>query len=138
MALDVVNCRRCGRLYQRLEGKRVCPVCEQEIEDKFQEVRDYVRQNPNCTIMDVSNDMEVSVDQIKQWVRAERLVFSSAQGSGIDCVVCGTPIVSGKYCEKCKQEVASELGQVYHKAREELREKKGKTSDKSKMRFLNR
>lgn len=115
MALNIINCKKCGRIFQQITSRRICPDCEKALEDKFLEVRDYIRQNPNVSIMEVSREKEVSVEQIKQWVREERLLFTNAEGSGIECVMCGIPITTGKYCARCKGEMAHTLGNAYEK-----------------------
>ena len=136
MALNIVNCKKCGRIFQQTSSRRICPDCEKALEDKFLEVRDYIRQNPNVSIMEVSREKEVSVEQIKQWVREERLLFTNAEGSGIECVMCGIPITTGKYCARCKGEMAHTLGNAYEKPKVVLQPQQP-SSSKGKMRFLN-
>lgn len=58
-----------------------------------------MRQNPNTPIQVVSEDNDVSVKQIKQWVREERLVFSEDSPLGLECEGCGTIIKTGRFCE---------------------------------------
>lgn len=136
MSFDIVNCRKCGKLMQRTSSKRICPQCEKELEEKFKEVREYIRDNPGVSIMEVSREKDVSVEQIKQWVREERLLFSNAEGSGIQCVSCGVPIATGKYCEKCKSEMSHKLENVYEKPKLTLSNEHPTTTAKGKMRFL--
>ncbi len=136
MALNIINCKKCGRIFQQITSRRICPDCEKALEDKFLEVRDYIRQNPNVSIMEVSREKEVSVEQIKQWVREERLLFTNAEGSGIECVMCGIPITTGKYCARCKGEMAHTLGNAYEKPKVVLQPQQP-SSSKGKMRFLN-
>lgn len=136
MSFDIVNCRKCGKLMQRTSSKRICPQCEKALEEKFKEVREYIRDNPNVSIMEVSREKDVSVEQIKQWVREERLLFSNAEGSGIQCVSCGIPIATGKYCEKCKAEMSHRLENVYEKPKVTLSNEHSAATAKGKMRFL--
>lgn len=136
MALNIVNCKKCGRIFQQTSSRRICPDCERELEDKFTEVRSYIRDHPNVSIMEVSREMEVSVEQLKQWVREERLIFTSAEGSGIECVMCGIPITTGKYCNRCKEEMAHNLGNAYEKPKVTLTQQQPQTSSKGKMRFV--
>ncbi len=136
MALNIINCKKCGRIFQQITSRRICPDCEKALEDKFLEVRDYIRANPNVSIMEVSREKDVSVEQIKQWVREERLLFTNAEGSGIQCVLCGVPITTGKYCARCKEKMAHNLGNAYEKPKVVLQPQQQNTS-KGKMRFLN-
>lgn len=136
MAIDIVNCKKCGRLFQRTSSKRICPNCEKALEDKFVEVREYIRDNPGASMMEVSRELEVAVEQIKQWVREERLLFTNAEGSGIECMSCGIPITTGKYCAKCKEQMAHKLENAYDKPKPVLAPQASQTSTKGKMRFL--
>jgi len=136
MALNIVNCKKCGRIFQQTSSRRICPDCEKELEDKFAEVISYIRDHPNVSIMEVSREMEVSVEQLKQWVREERLIFTNAEGSGIECVMCGVPITTGKYCNRCKEEMAHNLGNAYEKPKVTLTQQQPQTSSKGKMRFV--
>lgn len=135
MTLDIINCRRCKRIFQPYGNKKICPQCEKELEDKFTEVREYIRDHPDVSIMEVSREKEVSVEQLKQWVREERLLFSKAEGSGIQCVMCGVPIATGKYCAKCKTEMTHSLENAYEKPKMVLNQQP-QHSAKGKMRYL--
>ena len=80
--------------------------------------------------------MEISVKQIKQWVREERLTFSSESPVGIECESCGAMIRTGRFCDKCKGTMASNLTKMY--AVTPPKEEKAKGKDKDRMRFLDK
>ena len=42
--MEVSNCRSCGRLFNVITNSRICPSCKQKQEDKFQEVKEYLRE----------------------------------------------------------------------------------------------
>ena len=67
--MDVKNCKGCGRLFNVINNTRLCPHCVAQLEDKFQEVKQYINDNPNAPIDIVAKDNDVSVKQLKQWVR---------------------------------------------------------------------
>ena len=92
--MDVRNCKNCGKLFQYV-GKPLCPACNKKLEDKFFEVRDYIYENPTANMSQVSEEMEVPIQQIKKWVREERLAFSKDSGITISCEKCGM------ICQKC-------------------------------------
>mgnify|MGYP004448278613 FL=1 len=104
--MDVRNCRGCGRLFNYVGGQNICPACKEELEKKFSDVKEYVRENPNCTINEISEANDVTTNQIKQWIREERLQFAEDSNIGIECELCGADIRTGRYCEKCKQKIA--------------------------------
>lgn len=132
--MDVRNCKSCGRLFNYMGGKPICEDCKRALENKFQEVKEYVRNNPNASIGQVAEDMEVSVKQIKEWVKQERLILSEATVDGILCEHCGRPIRSGHYCEKCKAAMANSFQSVLKKPVPE--QKTDNRDEGDKMRFL--
>lgn len=132
--MDVRNCKSCGKLFNYMGGKPICEDCKRALENKFQEVKEYVRNNPNASIGQVAEDMEVSVKQIKEWVKQERLILSEATVDGILCEHCGRPIRSGRYCEKCKAAMANSFQSVLKKPVPE--QKMDNRDERDKMRFL--
>lgn len=110
--MEVKNCRGCGRLFNYISGRQLCPLCRDELEKKFQEVKAYIEENPGETLKSVSDEMEVSIRQLKEWVREERLILTEAWGE-ICCDVCGKPIKTGKYCDECKRKIVNNLDSAY-------------------------
>ena len=76
--MEVRNCKSCGRLFNYIGGayKSLCPACIESLEEKFQEVKKYVEDNPGACMNEISEKLEVSTKQIEKWVREERLCFS--------------------------------------------------------------
>ena len=136
--MDVKNCRRCKRLFNYLAGPQICPACREEIEAEFQKVKKYLFDNRNATIAQVAEECEVDEHQIRQWVREERLEFSSGIDAGVVCENCGTPISTGRFCEKCKTSMMNDLASVGRKPVKEEQPAVKKTTHENKMRFLNR
>lgn len=132
--MEVLSCKGCGRLYNYMGGPKLCPACQKKLEDKFQEVKQYLNENPNASISEVSEKLEVSVKQIKQWVREERLAFSEACADGILCEHCGVPIRTGRFCDKCKNQMANSLAATLDKPKSEEPVKRER--DGNRMRFL--
>lgn len=135
--MDVRNCKGCGRLFNYLSGPPICPACREAMENKFQEVKEYLRDNPNASIQVVSEVNEVTVPQIRQWVREERLTFSPDSPVGLDCEGCGKTIKTGRYCEECKNKVKNELDSMIIKPKV-MEEKPKSNREKDKMRFLDK
>ena len=113
--MDVRNCRQCGRLYNYVGGsyRNLCPDCIRHIEEKFEEVKAYIEENRVATMSDVSQDCDVPVKQIEQWVREERLCFADDSPIGIACEVCGKTIKTGRFCESCKLSITQKLNSMY-------------------------
>lgn len=107
--MEVATCRNCGKLFNRVTGQLLCPVCQKELEGKFADVKKYVYEHPNVGIHELSKAMDVSVTQINRWIREERLCFSEDSAIGISCEKCGASIRTGRYCDRCKAEMGNAL-----------------------------
>ncbi len=133
--MDVRNCRNCGRLFNYLGGPNICQACRDEAEKKFQNVKEYIRENPRASIQEISDDNEVTTNQIRQWIREERLQFSDDSPIGIECEICGATIKTGKYCDACKNNTANALAKSIEKPHAP-ETPKPKPKKENKMRFL--
>ncbi len=132
--MEIISCKSCGRLFNYVQGDRICSACAKEMEEKFVEVKKFVRDNPKVDINVLSSEMDVSVRQIKRWIREERLCFTDESPIGLNCENCGATIKTGRYCRKCKDQMTTRLqGAVGVKQPEE---QKRKDSKDNKMRFL--
>lgn len=139
--MEVKNCKGCGRLYNYIGGMyRLCPECMRKLEDKFQEVKQYIEDNPKAGMRDISEQCEVSTKQIEQWIREERLSFGEDSPIGIACEMCGTTIKTGRYCDKCKNDMANRLGSMYGNkaAAADAADRERARREKARMRFLDK
>ena len=111
--MDVKTCRRCKRLFNYIAGPMICPVCREEIEQQFQVVKKYIDDNRNCDINDVAEACEVDPQQIRQWIREDRLQFSEDSMVGLNCEMCGATIRSGRYCDNCRNKLTNNLNRAF-------------------------
>lgn len=132
--MDVRNCKGCGRLFNYMGGAPLCEACRKQLEEKFQEVKVYLEENPNSSVTQVADAMDISVKQIKQWIREERLSLSAPGADGIVCEQCGAPITTGRFCEKCKAGMVNTLAGALDKPKQP--EIKKQERDGNRMRFL--
>ena len=88
--MNVRNCKKCGRIFNYVLGPVICPRCKEGMEAKFQEVKSYIREHQGADIKEVSEECEVETNQIRQWIREERLQFSDDSPIRIPCESCGT------------------------------------------------
>lgn len=134
--MDIRNCKICGKLFNYVPGGyMLCPSCEKTLEEKFQEVKQFVTDNPGANINEVSEKMDITVSQIKRWIREERLTFSQDSMVMLDCERCGAPIRSGRFCTKCKEGLQNQLSNAI-KRNEPTMKKKNIKDANAKMRFL--
>lgn len=113
--MNVRNCRKCGKIFNYVMGAPLCPVCREEMEKKFHEVKKFIQDHPGVGIPEVSEACEVEPSQIRQWVREERLEFAEGSVVDIACEKCGTPIRTGRFCDKCKAGMINTMNSVYKK-----------------------
>ena len=134
--MNVRNCRSCGKLFNYIAGTPICPNCKEELEKKFQEVKQYIYDNRNTTVAAVAEECDVDESIIRQWVREERLVFAEGTVTGLSCETCGAAITTGRYCEKCKAATMNAFSNAGR--RPVVQEKKVERQPQgNKMRFLN-
>lgn len=132
--MEVRNCKGCGHLFNYMGGAPLCERCRKALEDKFQEVKQYLEIHPNSTVTQVSEALDISGKQIRQWIREERLALSAAGADGIVCEQCGTPICTGRYCEKCRVAMANTFAGAIAKPKQA--EVKKERDNTNRMRFL--
>ena len=134
--MEVVNCKSCGKLYNAIGNnrKRLCPQCIRNLEEKFSKVKEFLREYPNCSIEVVSIENDVSVKQIKQWIKEERLTLVKDGVGGITCEKCGKTISTGRFCGDCKFKIGNTLMSAIDKPIMEMPKKR--THEKDRMRFL--
>lgn len=113
--METVNCKACGKLFIYQSGPSICKKCLSILEEKFEQVKDYLYENPRASIQNISEANEVSVQLITKWIREERLEYTPDSLIGIDCEICGTIIKSGRFCKGCKDSIALKLGKAYNK-----------------------
>ena len=106
--MEPTNCPRCGRVFMRIR-EPICPACVKEEDQKFEDVRSFVKENPNRTIKEVSEACEVSVKAILRYIREGKLETSSGMHGEVTCSKCGVPISSGRMCKKCADEVGQQV-----------------------------
>lgn len=139
--MNVRNCRSCGRIFNYVLGPIVCPACRDELEAKFHEVKEYIREHRGVGIQQVSEACDVSTNQIHQWLREERLELVEGSSISLGCEKCGVSISSGRFCEKCKKEMTSGFNDVLRSAKGAEPQEKVKSTrdlDNPKMRYLER
>ncbi len=134
--MEVRNCRKCGRIFNYISGMPICPICKEENEKKFHEVKEYIRENHKATIPQICEDCGVDRNQVYHWIREERLVFADDSPVGINCEKCGASIKTGRFCEKCKADMANHLQESIAKPKPLQEARKKQVSSKEKMRFL--
>ncbi|MFV0465928.1 MAG: flagellar protein [Lachnospiraceae bacterium] len=133
--MDVRNCKECGKLFDYVQGDQICVTCKMKCEKKFNSVRDFIRAHEKAILDEIAETNEVSVRQIRIWIREERLTFSKDSPIGIECENCGTFIRTGRFCNKCKNNISHNLKGMLNE-KDSKNDFKLRTSER--MRFLDK
>ena len=105
------NCPRCGKVFMsRIDT--VCPSCVKELDQKYEDVRAYVKEHPHRTIREVSEVCNVSVKTILRFIREGKLEASTGMHGEVTCSKCGVPISSGRMCKKCVGETEKQVAEM--------------------------
>jgi len=113
----------------------VCPACREKMEEKFQEVKDYIREHKGVSINQVAAECDVDANQIRQWLREDRLEVTPDSAIMLACEACGAPIRSGRFCEKCTGNMTKTFKDVLRTNQPEPKHLKD-NGEGPKMRFL--
>ena len=98
---NIGNCPRCGKIYA-VNPKGICPVCVVQVDEEYQRCADYLRENKQTNIYDLSDATKVTVKQITQFIREGRISIADFPNIGYPCESCGTPIPEGRLCKDCR------------------------------------
>lgn len=133
--MNVRPCKGCSRLFNYIAGPHLCPACREKLEQKFQQVKEYINEHRGVSMQTVSEECEVENTQIKQWLREGRLEITDDSAIFINCESCGAPIKSGRFCNQCSYKMQTGFNNIvqdYKKQNEPKHEKTGS----AKMRFM--
>ncbi len=112
--MDLRNCTKCGRVFS-YNGIPICARCSNNDEEEFKRVKDYLYDNPGATVMEVSQETDVTEKQILRYLREGRIEIRDDSNLFLDCERCGKPIKSGRFCDVCVIEMQREFGAVLKK-----------------------
>lgn len=122
--MELKNCKRCGKLHYGTG--RVCSECMKKEEEKFLLVKSYLKENPDSSLIKVSEETGVTVPEIEKFLRDGRLEVTTGMSDYLKCMKCGSPIKTGKYCADCEKKVMNDVKTVYKSvASGEIKTQKG-------------
>jgi len=107
--MNIIQCKICHKPFQSLGGN-TCPDCIEKIDRDFMTVRDYIYDNPNSRIDEVSKETGVEKTVILHLLKEGRLKLDTPDtGGALVCYICKKPISTGRMCDECKGKVASTM-----------------------------
>lgn len=107
--MGIRNCKKCGRIYAD-DNFDLCPKCRNNDVDEFKRVKDYLYKYPGADIQVVSDETGVDTKKILKFLRDGKLeIKDDSPNLILDCERCGTPIQTGRFCQKCVSEMQREF-----------------------------
>ncbi len=113
--MAVVNCARCKKMFNKIGSNKLCPECVEKGEEEYENVRNFLKENPGTQLADVEENTGVSVSRIKKWIKEGLLEEVTNGMSYLKCEKCGVSISSGKYCDSCNVKVQKDLQDIFGK-----------------------
>ncbi len=107
MAGKVKNCPHCGKLFADY-GAHMCRDCEDKMREKEAEVVNYVRDHPKAKVLEITEATGCSEQLIKKLIREGRFEQVGVKMT-YPCEKCGAPILTGKFCQTCKEAMQKEI-----------------------------
>lgn len=104
--MQLRNCSRCGNIFSYI-NQPICPACQKLEDQEFEIIKQYLREHPNSTVLEVSEATGLDQHLIQEWVRQGRLISTEFHIT-TECQRCGKPIVGGRYCRACAEELTAE------------------------------
>ncbi len=131
--MNIKNCVKCGKVYV-YDNYKLCRNCRKLEEEDFQKVKQYIYDNPGATMQEISSETGVSIQRIMKYLREGRLQLREENYNLIlDCERCGKAIRTGRYCDRCTDEIHKEFKGINSTKNERFQK-----SDKEKMYIADR
>ncbi|WP_058486032.1 hypothetical protein [Defluviitalea phaphyphila] len=134
--MKLVNCKRCGKLFQYNGISQYCPVCMRYDEENFKKIKEYLYEHPKATLFQVAEDLDIPVKMIEHYLKEGRLEIVESENLFLKCEICGTSIKSGRYCDKCVRYLDSDLKKAASEAARNLLMQRERRDER--MRYLNK
>ena len=96
------NCPRCKKVFHFIHSP-ICDDCVKEEADIFERVRDHLKEHPGLTVIQLSDQTNVSSKKILKYIKDGKLELASGE---IRCEKCGCNVPTGRYCEECIEMMA--------------------------------
>ncbi len=105
------QCNICNKLFYSF-GAGNCPECTEKTEKDFEKVRDYIYENQNANVVEISQKTGVSEKAILSYLKDGRLTIAEDNGLLL-CENCSRSIPTGRYCKECSRMLEYDLKGAY-------------------------
>lgn len=119
----MTNCPRCKKIAIIESGSLICNPCVVEESDTLDRVRDYLKENPGLTLLQLAKATEVSAKKIEGYIRKGRIELAEPE---IQCEKCKEKIKTGRFCSECEAAFAKHNLKSILQMKEDAEKEKGK------------
>ncbi len=108
---ELRNCPNCDSFFNYTGVRDVCHNCAQKEEELYQIVYRFLRKRENraATVERIEEATGTDRELLYKWVRKGRLHPAIFPNLGYPCDNCGHLTNTGKLCERCQENLKSEL-----------------------------
>ncbi|MFV0519676.1 MAG: hypothetical protein ACK5LY_05315 [Lachnospirales bacterium] len=99
----ILRCRRCKQMFEFTAVGQLCPNCIAFEEQKYQDVRSFIKDNPGVSVNEISSATGVNASKIIGYIKEERLEIMAGSSIMLKCKNCGQEIATGMFCDSCKR-----------------------------------
>ena len=110
--MEIVNCPKCGKIFTRILNP-VCSSCVKDEEKVFEKLKEYITENQECTLSELSENTGVGPRKILRYIREGRLEISKGMRGEIRCEVCSQPINQGRFCSSCMIKINQNISDMF-------------------------
>lgn len=103
--MPLANCKECGKLFFKVVSD-ICPDCQKKEEEDFNKVKEFLKEYPNASLVEIMEATGVSESKISKFIRTGRLSIKPT------CESCGRPIDNGRLCPECRIKLLREVKTV--------------------------
>jgi RNA polymerase subunit RPABC4/transcription elongation factor Spt4 len=123
MAMEIVACILCGRLFETYD-KKICPLCAKKEDEYYKQVKALIKEKPGISFKMIIEETGVPERLMRRWLQEGRIEIANSEGVGLRCERCNKEILQGKYCVDCRQVMQNGLNEIMKEERKIMNEAK--------------
>jgi len=104
---NLKNCPECKRIFVDT-GIGLCRDCYDKQQQTMDDICSYVRDNPGSKVKEICEALGVKERLVMRMIREGRFVVDGAIVE-YGCETCGAPIVTGRFCQKCNDNLIKQI-----------------------------
>ncbi|MEB3328833.1 MAG: hypothetical protein VKQ33_06335 [Candidatus Sericytochromatia bacterium] len=109
--MSIVNCPRCHRMFRRLGDRKICPGCQDQEEQAYAALCEWLQEHPGASVADASAATGVDEAMVLRLLRDGRVTLLELLRAEDQptCRRCARPIAGGHMCPACARALGDAL-----------------------------